>query len=59
MSDRIWSRIAAAGGIFFVVLTNLGNDVLGHGDVPGMIASAAQIGAYVSTHPPCGRRIFL
>ena len=53
MSDRIWARIAAAGGIFYVVLTTLGNDVLGHGgETPSLTASAAQIGAYVSTHPP-------
>jgi hypothetical protein len=53
MFDRIWTRIAAAGGIFFVVLTLLGNDVLGSGgEAPGMTASAAQIGAYVRAHPP-------
>src|SRR5215203_211654 len=53
MSERIWTRIAAAGGIFFVVLTVLGNDVLGSGgEVPGMTATGAQIGAYLRTHPP-------
>jgi hypothetical protein len=53
MSDRIWTRIVAAGGIFFVVLTLLGNDVLGSGgEAPGLTASAAQIGAYVRAHPP-------
>ena len=52
MSDRIWTRIAAAGGIFYVGLTVLGNDVLGSGEAPGMTASVAKIDAYVSTHPP-------
>ncbi len=53
MSDRMWTRIAAAGGIFYVVLTLLGNDVLGSsGDAPGITATGAQIGAYVRTHPP-------
>jgi hypothetical protein len=53
MSDRIWTRIAAAGGILYVGLTVLGNDVLGSGgEAPGMTASVARIGAYVSTHPP-------
>ena len=31
MSERIWTRIAAAGGIFYVVITVLGNAVLGSG----------------------------
>ena len=52
MSDRIWTRIAAAGGIFYVVLTLLGNDVLGSGGGPDMTATRSQIGAYVRTHPP-------
>jgi Domain of unknown function (DUF4386) len=29
MSDRMWRRLGAAGGIFYVVLTLLGNDVIG------------------------------
>ena len=53
MSDGIWSRIAAAGGILYVMLSLLGNDVLGSGgEVPGMTATGAQIGAYVRNHPP-------
>jgi hypothetical protein len=53
MSNRIWTRIAAAGGISYVVLTALGNDVLGSGgEGPDMTATRSQIGAYVSTHPP-------
>src|SRR5215213_9178604 len=53
MPNRVWTRIAAAGGIFYVVLTALGNDVLGSGgEGPDMTASRSQIGAYVSTHPP-------
>src|SRR5829696_8786274 len=53
MSNRIWTRIAAAGGIFYVVLTELGNDVLGSGgEGSEMTATRSQIGAYVSTHPP-------
>jgi hypothetical protein len=53
MPNRIWTRIAAAGGIFYVGLTALGNDVLGSGgEGPDMTASRSQIGAYVSTHPP-------
>ena len=53
MNYRIWTRIAAAGGIFFVALTLLGNDVLGSGgEAPGLTASGAQIGAYVRAHPP-------
>ena len=53
MYNRTWTGIAAAGGIFYVVLTVLGNDVLGSGaEGPGMIATRSQIGAYVSTHPP-------
>ena len=35
MSDRMWRRLGAAGGIFYVVLTLLGNDVIG-GTRPGM-----------------------
>ena len=53
MSDRMWTRIAAAGGIFYVLLTLLGNDVLGSGgEGPDMTATRSQIGAYVGTHPP-------
>lgn len=29
MSERMWRRLGAAGGIFYVVLTLLGNDVIG------------------------------
>src|SRR5215203_4996910 len=35
MSDRTWRRLGAAGGIFYVVLTLLGNDVIG-GTRPGI-----------------------
>jgi hypothetical protein len=35
MSDRMWRRLGAAGGIFYVVLTILGNDVIG-GTRPGI-----------------------
>ncbi len=35
MSDRMWRRLGAAGGIFYVVLTLLGNDVIG-GTRPGI-----------------------
>jgi hypothetical protein len=35
MSDRMWRRLGAAGGIFYVVLTILGNDVIGS-TRPGM-----------------------
>src|SRR5215210_6281485 len=53
MSDRIWTRIAAAGGILYVVLTLLGNDVLGTSSgAPGITATGAKLGAYVRTHPP-------
>ena len=53
MTDRIWTRIAAAGGIFYVILTLLGNEVLGGGgEGPDMTATGTQIGAYVRAHPP-------
>ena len=35
MSDRMWRRLGAAGGIFYVVLALLGNDVIG-GTRPGI-----------------------
>jgi hypothetical protein len=35
MSDRMWRQLGAAGGIFYVVLTLLGNDVIG-GTRPGI-----------------------
>src|SRR5215210_3702402 len=35
MSDRMWRRLGAAGGVFYVVLTLLGNDVIG-GTRPGI-----------------------
>jgi len=35
MSDRMWRQLGAAGGIFYVVLTLLGNDVIG-GARPGI-----------------------
>ena len=36
MSDRMWRRLGAAGGIFYVGLTLLGHDVIGGTSRPGI-----------------------
>lgn len=48
-----WSIATAAGGIAFVLLAVIGNDVLaGAGEAPSSDAPAREIGAYVMANPP-------
>lgn len=48
-----WRIATAAGGIVFVLLAAIGNDVLSNaGDAPAADASAREIGAYVTANPP-------
>ncbi len=48
-----WKIATAAGGILFVLLAVIGNDVLNNaGQAPAPTASAQEIGAYVTANPP-------
>lgn len=52
MVERL-SRWAAAGGILYVLLAILGNEVLGGaGEAPGVSASHQEMGAYLAANPP-------
>src|SRR5215210_5387625 len=54
MIDRFLARLGAACGILYVVLAELGWDVLGGGGGPDTGASPEEIGAYYSGLPAPG-----
>lgn len=50
MTGRFWERLAAASGLLYVLLLNVGDDVIAKGEGPELTASRSEIVEHVGDH---------